>query len=59
MTTDPRGSTSLSRLPSLTGLRFVAVLFVFAFHASLEAPSRTPASAGDTRTPWPTPAGWA
>ncbi|MFG3015214.1 acyltransferase family protein [Streptomyces cinerochromogenes] len=38
MTTDPRGSTSLSRLPSLTGLRFVAVLFVFAFHASLEAP---------------------
>ncbi|WP_405392138.1 acyltransferase [Streptomyces sp. NBC_01102] len=38
MTTDPRRPTGLSRLPSLTGLRFVAVLFVFAFHASLEAP---------------------
>lgn len=38
MTTDPRRSPGLSRLPSLTGLRFVAVLFVFAFHASLEAP---------------------
>jgi peptidoglycan/LPS O-acetylase OafA/YrhL len=38
MTTDPRRSPGLSRLPSLTGLRFVAVLFVFAFHSSLEAP---------------------
>ncbi|MEU9059271.1 acyltransferase [Streptomyces sp. NPDC048430] len=38
MTTDPRRPSGLSRLPSLTGLRFVAVLFVFAFHAALEAP---------------------
>ncbi|MFI0897325.1 acyltransferase family protein [Streptomyces sp. NPDC020983] len=45
MTTAPRTRTTRSRLPSLTGLRFVAVLFVFAFHASLEAPfSRTGAN---------------
>lgn len=38
MPTDPSRSANRSRLPSLTGLRFVAVLFVFAFHASLQAP---------------------
>lgn len=38
MTTAPRTRTTRSRLPSLTGLRFVAVLFVFAFHASMEVP---------------------
>jgi len=38
MPTDPSKPAGLSRLPSLTGLRFVAVLCVFAFHASLETP---------------------
>ncbi|MFI8812580.1 MULTISPECIES: acyltransferase family protein [unclassified Streptomyces] len=38
MPTAPPRSDDRSRLPSLTGLRFVAVLLVFAFHASLESP---------------------
>jgi peptidoglycan/LPS O-acetylase OafA/YrhL len=37
--TDVSGGKRASRLPSLTGLRFVAALLVFAYHAALPIPS--------------------
>lgn len=45
--TRPGGECSGARLPSLTGLRFVAAALVFAAHASFVFPSRDPAVAGD------------